>query len=327
MLIHPLSRHTAFEPLKAFETFTEAGEDGAADEGPFEPRQESPKAEKPAKRKRSLKMRIAIVAGIVLCVILLVLGIAVGVMLFLTRDNASPYRLGQALEQFKLLQSRAGDGIVKRFTNLPALGVYTYSTTGSESASAPGLLTSAAGYPSTTTMTVFSDACGQDWRWQPLSNRFEDLVVCRSSGGALMLQSRFDDEQFYGVTDRRNYTCTAGSVFLPSRDVAGEALNGNCVNGGNKNSGGMRIACSGKVLGFYTLVIGGSEVPTVELAIDETMSGDTVGSGIVSMWLDKSNGLIVKESRTEKTKSDSAVGWVPSSESFSLLLDSLTPKR
>jgi hypothetical protein len=324
MLIHPLSRHEAFETLETYpvpgDVLTEQQPDST---GP----PESPEAGKPTKRKRSLKRRIAIVAGIVLCVALLVLGIAVGVMMFLSRDTSSPYSLGQALEQFKFLQSRAGDSLVKTFTRLPALGVYTYSTSGSESASAPGLLTSAAGYPSTTTLTVFSDACGQDWRWQPLSNRYEDFVVCRSSDGALMLDSRQDDEEFYGVTDRRDYTCAAGSVFLPAEDSVGESLSGTCVNGGNKNSGRMTIAYTGKVIGVDTLLIGGVEVPTEELSIDETFSGDTLGTGTVSMWLDKSDGLILKESRTEKTKSDSAVGWVPSSESFSLLLDSLTPKR
>jgi hypothetical protein len=324
MLIHPLSRHATFEPSEAFR---EGGED-SIEPRPPEQQSEFRKSEpQQPKRRRSLKRRITIVAGIVLCVLLLVFGIAVGVMLFLTRDTASPYRLGQALEQFKLLQRKAGDGIVKTFTNLPALGVYTYSTSGSESANAPGLLSSGSGYPSTTTMTVFSDACGQDWRWQPLSNRYEDLVICRASDGALMLQSRLDDEEFYGVTDRRNFTCTAGSVFLPSGASAGQGLSGRCVNGGNKNSGGMTIAYSGKVVGDDTLLIGRAVVPTVELAIDEKISGDTVGSGTVSMWLDRLDGLIVKETRTETTKSDSAVGWVPSSESFALQLDSLTPKQ
>jgi len=324
MLIHPLSRHAPFE-LR--ETSPGGGEVPPDPQSESTGSSESRETAKLIKRKRSLKRRITIVAGIVLCVVLLVLGIAVGVMMFLSRDTSSPYRLGQALEQFKFLQSRASDGLVKTFTRLPALGVYTYSTSGSESASAPGLFTSAAGYPSSTTLTVFSDACGQDWRWQPLSNRYEDFVICRSSDGALMLDSRLDDEEFYGVTDRRDYTCAAGSVFLPASEAVGQTLGGTCVNGGNKNSGGMTIAYTGKVIGVDTLLIGGVEVPTVELSIDETFSGDTLGNGTASMWLDKSDGLIVKESRTERTKSDSAVGWVPSTESFSLLLDSLTPKR
>src|SRR6202042_1535711 len=71
-----------------------------------------------------------------------------------------------------------------RNTVLPVSGVYMYATRGSESASAPGLLASSAQYPVTTTVTVFSDGCGQDWRWQPLTNRYEDLVVCRSPDGS-----------------------------------------------------------------------------------------------------------------------------------------------
>jgi hypothetical protein len=327
MLIHPLSRHAPYDPSDPSGAFREDGEDSFEPQPSKQQTEVRQSASEQPRRKRSLKRRIAIVAGIVLCVLLVVFGIAVGVMLFLTRDTASPYRLGQALEQFKLLQRRAGDGIVKTFTNLPVLGVYTYSTSGSESAKAPGLLSSASGYPSTTTMTVFSDRCGQDWRWQPLTNRYEDLVICRASDGALMLRSRLDDEEFYGVTDRRDFTCTAGSVFLPSRASTGQSLSGSCVNGGNKNSGGMTIAYSGKVVGDETVVVGGVGVPTVELAIDEKITGDTVGTGTVSIWLDRLDGLIVKETRTETTKSDSAVGWVPSSESFSLLLDSLTPKQ
>jgi hypothetical protein len=52
-----------------------------------------------------------------------------------------------------------------------------------------------------------------------------------------------------------------------------------------------------------------------------------VGSGTESVWLDGATGLPVKEFRTENTRTQSAVGWVPSSESFSLELVSTFPTR
>ena len=176
-------------------------------------------------------------------------------------------------------------------------------------------------------MTVFSDGCGEDWRWQPLSNRYEDLVVCRSAGGALTLQSRFDTEEFYGATDRRNFVCTAGSVLLPARAQPGESVSGSCTNGGNSNSGGLSISYTGQVVGDDVLQVGGAEVPTTHIVLNEKMKGDTVGTGTESLWLDSATGLPVKETRTETTRSESAVGWVPSSETFSLELVSTIPKR
>ena len=279
------------------------------------------------RRKRRSKLRwLGIVAGVLLCTLLLISAIAVGVMMFLARDTASPYKIGQALQQFRHLQRRA-DNVAKPSGALPTTGVYTYSTSGAESASAPGLPTSTQGYPSTTTMTVFYDGCGQDWRWQPLSNRYEDLVVCRSPDGSIALQSRFDTEEFYGATDRRNFACTAGSLLLPAGARPGETVSGACTNGGNSNSGGLSIRYTGQVVSDDVLKVGGIDVPTTHLVLNEKMTGDTVGNGTESLWLDSATGLPVKEYRTENTRSESAVGWVPSSETFSLELVSATPKR
>ena len=279
------------------------------------------------RRKRRSKLQwLGIVGGALLCALLLIVAIAVGVMMFLTRNTSSPYKIGQALEQFRQLQRR-DDSASKLSGGLPTTGVYTYSTSGAESASAPGLPTNTQGYPGTTTMTVFYDRCGQDWRWQPLSNRYEDLVVCRSSGGAIALQSRFDTEEFYGATDRRNFVCTAGSVLLPAGAQPGETVSGTCTNSGNSNSGGLSISYTGQVVADDVLRVGGVEIPTTHLLLNEKMTGDTVGTGTESLWLESDTGLPVKEYRTENTRSESAVGWVPSSETFSLELMSATPKR
>jgi hypothetical protein len=277
-------------------------------------------------RRRSPGRRLSIVVGIVLGTVAVIIGIAVGVMLFMTRNTASPYRVGQALQQFRILQKKGSDTVAKTSGGLPAPGVYMYSTAGSESASAPGLPSNGSGYPATSTMTVFSDGCGQDWRWQPLSNRYEDLVVCRSGTGALTLRSRFDAEEFYGVTDRRTFDCTSGSLWLPASPARGETLSGTCTNAGNKNSGGMSIDYRGEVVGTGDLVVGGVRVPTAHLTLSEKITGDTIGTGTVSLWLDTENGLILKESRTETSRSNSVIGWVPSTESFSLSLESLTPQ-
>jgi hypothetical protein len=277
------------------------------------------------KRARK-RRRVAWLVGSILCALVLLFGIVVGVMLFLARDTSSPYRVGQALEQFRLLQRRDDVAAGQAPKGLPITGVYMYSTRGSESASAPGLLASGAQYPVTTTMTIFGKGCGQDWRWQPLTDRYEDLVVCRSSNGSLVLQSRFDAVEFYRDADRRNFSCTAGSVFLPAHPRSGQVFGGTCRNGGNANSGGLRIAYRGQVVGDDALDIGGVRVLTVHLVVHEQMSGDTLGTGTESLWLDTGTGLVVKEARTETTSSQSAVGWVPSTESFSIELLSLLPK-
>jgi hypothetical protein len=280
------------------------------------------------RRKKRSKLRwLGIAAGAVVCALLLIIGIAVGVMMFLARDTASPFKVGQALQQFRELQRSENASSGRTLSGLPATGVYTYATSGSESASAPGLPASTLGYPGTTTMTVFSDGCGEDWRWQPLSNRYEDMVVCRTTRNAISLRSRFDSEEFYGATDNRNFACTAGSLLLPASAQPGEAVSGTCTNGGNANSGGLSISYTGEVVGDNVLEVGGVRVPTTQLVLNEKMTGDTVGTGTESIWLDSATGLPVKELRTENTRSESAVGWVPSSETFSLDLQSASPVR
>jgi hypothetical protein len=277
------------------------------------------------RRTKAQRRRTIVVVGIVFCAIVLVFGIGVGVMLFLTRDSASPYRVGQALAQFKMLQAHGRT--VAAAGGLPLVGVYTYKTTGSESAHAPGLLTSGSSYPATSAMTIYSKGCGQEWSWQPLSNRYENLVLCRSTNGAIMLQSRFDADQFYGVMDARQFACTSSSNWLPANARARDKLSGSCVNGGNKNSGGMTVAYSGEVVASNSVTVGGRSVPAVHITLNEKFTGDTVGTGSVSMWLDSSTGLLLKETRTETSRSESVIGWVPSTEVFSLDLASLTPRQ
>jgi hypothetical protein len=202
-----------------------------------------------------------------------------------------------------------------------------FSTNGSESASAPALPSSGSGYPTTSTMTVIPGGCGEELRWQPLSNRYETLDVCRAANGALMLQSRYDEEEFYNVVDARLFSCTPSSIWLPAKPTVGRSFGGSCTNAGNKNSGGMTVNYKGEVVGDGTEVVGASRVPVVHVAIQESFKGDTVGTGTWSLWIDPENGLPVKESRTETSRSKSVVGWVPSKESFSLELTSLTPKQ
>ena len=110
------------------------------------------------------------------------------------------------------------------------------------------------------------------------------------------------------------------------RPRPGEPFGGSCTNGGNTNSGGFAIGYSGEVVGTDVLEVGGTRVSTVHLVVNEKMTGDTVGTGTASLWLDSQTGLLVKETRTENTRSQSAVGWVPSAESFSLNLLSLDPQ-
>jgi len=256
----------------------------------------------------------------------LAFGVTVGVVWFMSRDGGSPYKINQALQQYKALQlhDAKSSGLSG---DLPAPGVYTYSTTGSESASAPGLPSSSYGYPVTSSMTVFAASCGQDWRWQPLNSRYEDLVVCRSSDGALDLHSRFDLDEFYGVKDSRLFSCTSGSSWLPESPREGDAISGVCANSGNKNSGAVSVKYTGEIVGIDTLHVGGVGVAAVHINVNEKFTGDTVGSGSWSVWLDANDGMILKETRTETSKSQSVVGWVPTTETVTLTLSSLTPKQ
>lgn len=288
---------------------------------------EEPSGTASERLRKPRKRRLLLFIGVILCVFVLLFAIVVGVMLFLARDTSSPYRVGQALEQFKLLQRRDESSTIAASAGLPVTGVYMYTTTGSESANAPGLPASGAQYPGTTAVTVLTEGCGEDWRWQPLTDRYEDLEVCRSSNGSLMLQSRFDAVQFYRDNDRRKFACTPTSVYLPAHPRSGQTFGGKCNNDGNANSGGLAIGYSGEVVGEQTLEVDGVIVPTVHIALTEQMSGDTVGTGTESLWLDSETGLVVRENRTEKTRSQSAVGWVPSTESLSLELVSVNPKR
>ena len=200
MLLHPLSDRGRSDVARPQRRPMD-GQPIDASESEEPPDTESKSGRKPRRR------RLVLFIGAILCGLVLLFGIVVGVMLFLARDTSSPYPVGKALEQFKLLQRRDESLTNTASLGLPVTGVYMYTTTGSESANAPGLPSSGAQYPETTAMTVLADGCGEDWRWQPLTDRYEDLVVCRSSNGALVLQSRFDAVQFYRDNDRRNFPC------------------------------------------------------------------------------------------------------------------------
>ena len=207
----------------------------------------------------------------------------------------------------------------------PGDGVYAMATTGSEDVHVLGGLTHR--YPDTTPALVLPAADGcTTWRWTPIAERVQERVTCPTSDG-LRLASTSSLHAFLGRTDRRTYTCTDDSRAAPADLRPGVTFTARCTSGASDLSGPVSLTMDGRVVDTGEVTVAGSSRPAAHLRIEQTLSGDTTGTATIDRWIDPDTGLLLRERTTTTTSSDSFVGTVGRSETYTLALARSAPYR
>jgi hypothetical protein len=221
-----------------------------------------------------------------------VLGAGVGVVIDRTRTH--PVSVADAVDAFRAEDVAAAEAAPE----LPAPGVYVYATTGGEQLSLPGTRHD---YPAETTIIVTHDECGWRERWSPLEERWDDRVLCPGGEPSHYVVHH----EFLGQVDERTFVCTED-------DTCGD--------------GAVTSERTVTVVGRETLVVGGTEVETEHVRVDEVTTGDSVGP-VESHWWRADDGLLVRHTTVVEMTSQTVVGEVDYDEEITLELVALEPRR
>lgn len=192
---------------------------------------------------------------------------------------------------------------------LPPPGTYTYTTSGTSTVSFFG----SSPYPSSTTIVVSRQGCGEasQWNSEPGSNTTVD--ECPASGG-IHVVSESSTIQTHGYSQTMSFTCAANS-FVPTSGTPGRTWQWACTS-----SSGETASQVVKLIGPESLTVGGKSVPTEHVTVDTTLSGPDQGTATTDYWL-TSDALPVKEIGSINASQN---GFNYSSN-YKLYLDSLTP--
>lgn len=194
---------------------------------------------------------------------------------------------------------------------LPAPGVYVYTTSGTEHIDVLGGATH--DYPATTTITVTSDPCGVQLRWDVLAERWDSWHLCATPTGITLDPSGTQYHEFFKQASREEAVCTS-SLTLET----GVSATTPCLLDGDPWAPSWTVASAG------TRTIGGRQVEALQvtMTIAEPSSEQTT-----TEWVLTTGGLPLAATSTKHSVSSSPIGMVTYDEHYELSLTSLNPLR
>ncbi len=204
---------------------------------------------------------------------------------------------------------------------LPANGVYTYTTTGSDQVDALGGASHR--YPVLSTITVTRSGCGATQRWVAAEERWDEFTTCVTAdenGQRVRLTDVTAFHRFFGADERETYTCEGDP--RPIGAPAGTTWVTTCT----KSDGDDVQTWTGTVIGGETINVGGDAVAVEHVAVMITDS-EPENSQRTDSWYLAGTDLVVRRVIANTTTNGSPVGDVHYVEHADITLSSLTPTR
>jgi len=157
----------------------------------------------------------------------------------------------------------------------PALGNYSYATSGGEGTSFPGTSRT---FPKTTTVSIAKAGCGVDQTWKPLSSHVETEQLCVINN-QIHLVSYSTTLSFFGQTITQKFTCASNSYIYSPTLKPGDTWAFTCKTKGSK------VVQHLKAVGFSTIDVGGTGVRTLHISVSSKVSGSDSGSSHQDVWI------------------------------------------
>ena len=200
----------------------------------------------------------------------------------------------------------------------PAEGVYIYDTTGFEEIDAFG--GSRHDYPAQTSIVHRREGCGSTETWQPFQDRRDVRQLCAEPGRHRL--AFFDaTRSFFGQTDTRRLECDEGASAFVAGARPGDVFEFRCVQEGADAANRLEI------LGVETVVVGGQAVEAVHSRATSQVTGGASGSSKIESWVHPETGLTLKRISVLDGSEDGPAGKVSYHEEYTLVLQSLEPRR
>jgi hypothetical protein len=231
-----------------------------------------------------------------------------------SHDAAPPTSISKALRAFR---SHVDSAHTHR-PGLRRLGVYLYTTRGSETLNA-AIFQSTHRYRGTSTITVEPFACGIRERWQVLTTRWNESIMCKVHND-LRLVSLSEHHEFFGTVSAPFYRCHDSQWPQPHSYRVGLRWTVSCVG----KTGLLLIRSS--VVAPQAIEIDKMRIPAFAVRSRVAFNGEVTGTSIVSDWRRRSDGLLLR--RTVYTKAGVEIlGGGSYDEGYSLAIMSTVPRR
>ena len=192
---------------------------------------------------------------------------------------------------------------------LPQVGVYRYSTTGSESIKS--IVSASHDYPAESVVTITPAGCGVRMEWAPLKERSEYIEVCRVDG-RLVLMGYGGAHEFFGLRNEHSVACPSQTWLIPSLkddDVANVV----CEGGELVHNRTSTPATDTEV------IIGDKKIDGFAVETEFEATGTFNGTTVRTIVFDE-DGMLLSWKDTVSGFSKTPIGDADYTEEFSLTL-------
>jgi hypothetical protein len=195
-------------------------------------------------------------------------------------------------------------------------GSYAYATSGYETTDA--LTGGRHEYPAATYLTIEPGGCGTLVRWQALEQRWDEWDYC--ADGSLAGRRTF--HEWFQISNLDTWTC---SPPVPTLGEPGAVLTGACTREATGHAAAATDSLRFEVIGYETLAVATQEVETLHVRMDGIGNGGTESTRTYDTWYLPGTFLIVRQTVTLDSTTQSMVGLVHAQEQYRIDLISLTP--
>ncbi len=200
----------------------------------------------------------------------------------------------------------------------PALGVYRYTTQGSETVRAAGL-GATHDYGGVSTIALSAGRCGERERWQVLAGRWSEGETCSTANGETS-STLTEFHEFFDTGQEDSFRCHGISASGTSTPRIGARFSSVCRSDDSSISTDTRIA------GVERIAVGGETFDATRIESRSTLSGGASGSSKRKEWRRRSDGLLLRRS-AESEADTSGGGGSHYDERYTLQLLSTKPQR
>ena len=151
--------------------------------------------------------------------------------------------------------------------------------------------------------------------WKPVDEHVQSQLLCPSDDGIKVVSYK-TSISFFGISSGENFKCSGDSFIYRHGVKAGDVWKYKC------KSPDAVASQKARAIGFSTMSVGGTDVRVLHVQLKTKLTGDSSGKSTQDYWIATKKPVLVKQSGSV----DATQQGVHYTESYSLTLDSLTPK-
>lgn len=253
---------------------------------------------------------------------LIVVGVGVVVVLFITREDPEARSVDEAVGDFR---SSGGDADA---TEGPEPGVYQLEGEGREAISFPPTEQEDG---STMPMTVTT---GEDGCWNVRIDyneaHWQDWDLCPEENAVMETGGHTWQRWDFGAATVENlstFVCDPPVPFVVFDAEPGDVFDRSCTGTNDQVAGTTTTAGTLTVIGIESIEVDGEDIEAIHVRSHNDVTGAQTGVEDLDLWYSTEDGLPLRGERSTTIDSDSPIGKITYTESGTWQLTSMVPQR